>query len=73
MQSDRIDEVRAELMSELDWPVTTGEVLGAAETLDEPTVLEAARRLPDDGTWVEIDDLWADLRPAIDAVLDDAP
>lgn len=73
MSPERIHEVRAELIDQLDWPVTTGEVMGAAEQVDEPTVVEAAARLPDDGHWVEIDALWDDLRPAIDAVLDDAP
>lgn len=68
MQKDRVAEVRSKLMTTLDWPVTTGEVIGAAEQVEEPLVMDAARRLPDDGHWVEIDELWSDLLPAIEDV-----
>lgn len=68
MDKDRRGEVRAKLMGALDWPVTTGEVIGAAEQVDEPLVADAAQRLPDDGHWVEIDALWDDLLPAIEGV-----
>lgn len=68
MDPERRAEVRSKLMTELDWPVTTGEVIGAAETLDEPDVAEAAKRLRDDGTWLEIDELWDDLLPSIESV-----
>lgn len=73
MEPERHDAVRSKLMTELDWSVTSGEVIGAAEMLDEPTVVEAAGRLPDDGSWIEVDQRWTDLRPAIDAIFDDAP
>lgn len=65
MDADRIAEVRAELMTELDWPATAGEVQAAAETVDEPEVAAAATRLPDDGSWLDIDELWADLDPLL--------
>lgn len=68
MDPERRAEVRSKLMTELDWPVTTGEVIGAAETLDEPDVAEAAKRLRDDATWLEIDELWDDLLPSIESV-----
>lgn len=68
MQTDRRGEVRAKLLEHLDWPVTTGEVIGAAEQADEALVAQAAGRLPDDGHWVEIDQLWDDLLPAIEDV-----
>lgn len=66
MDKERVAEVRGALMTTLDWPVTTGEVIAGAEQVDAPTVAEAARRLPDDGHWVEIDELWEDLLPAIE-------
>lgn len=66
MQQDRQADVRAALMTELDWPVTSGEVRGAAETIDDDVLVRAATRLPDEGTWLEIDELWADLLPAIE-------
>ncbi len=66
MDTDRVADVRGALMTTLDWPVTTGEVIAAAEQVDEPLVADAARRLPDDGHWVEIDELWDDLSPAIE-------
>lgn len=68
MERDRRADVRSKLMTELDWPVTTGEVVGAAETLGEPDVAEAAKRLRDDATWLEIDELWDDLLPSIESV-----
>lgn len=68
MDADRRADVRSKLMTELDWPVTTGEVVGAAETLGEPDVSEAATRLRDDATWLEIDELWEDLLPSIESV-----
>lgn len=70
MDNARRAEVRSKLKSGLDWPVTTGEVIAVAEQVDEPVVAKAATRLPDDGHWVEIDALWADLEPAIDGVAD---
>lgn len=65
MDADRIAEVRSKLMTELNFPVTSGEVEAAAEAVDEPDVAAAATRLPDDGKWVEIDGLWADLDPLL--------
>lgn len=69
MDAERRAEVRARLMSELDWPVTSGEVRGAAETLGEDEVVVAATRLPDEGTWLEIDELWDDLDPILEQVV----
>lgn len=66
MDTDRVAEIRSTLMSTLDWPVTAGEVTAAAEQADEPLVADAARRLPDDGHWVEIDELWDELAPRIE-------
>ena len=68
MDKQREGEVRAKLMGALDWPVTTGEVIGAAEQVEEPLVADAAQRLPDDGHWLEIAALWEDLLPAIEDV-----
>lgn len=65
MDDDRIAEVRSKLMSELDFPVTPGEVEAAAEAVDEPDVAAAATRLPDDGHWLDIDALWEDLDPLL--------
>lgn len=69
MDKDREGEIRSKLMSELDWPVTSGEVVAAAEACGEPDVASAARRLPDDGSWLEIDPLWEDLEPLLDDLL----
>ena len=69
MDADRRAQIRAELLEELNWPVSTGEVIGAAELQDEPEVAAAARRLPADGTWLEIDDLWDDLDPLLKDVV----
>jgi hypothetical protein len=69
MDADRIAEVRSKLMSELDFPVTAGEVTAAAEAVDEPDVAAAATRLPDDGTWIEIDALWDDLDPLVEELI----
>lgn len=69
---DRI-AVRVALMEQLDWPVTTGEVGAAAEQAVEERwrehVVAATRRLPDDGTWTEIDALWHDLDPLLKDVV----
>lgn len=67
MDAERIAEVKGELMTELarQWPVGPGEVRAAAEAVDEPDVAAAATRLPDDGRWVEMDELWADLDPLL--------
>lgn len=68
MEKDDRAQVRATLMSALVWPVTTGEVEAAAEQVDpawrDATVV-AASRLPDDGSWLTIDDLWEDLDPLL--------
>ncbi len=71
MDADRIAEVKAELMGELarQWPVGPGEVRAAAEAVGEPDVATAATRLPDDGRWVEVDDLWADLDPLLEELI----
>ena len=73
MQADDIAGVRADLMGALDWPVTSGEVQGAAEQAVDPQwrdqVAKAARRLPDQGHYLDIDELWADLDPAIKDVV----
>lgn len=68
MDTDDRAQVRATLMSELNWPVTTGEVEGAVERVDpqwRDAAVVAASRLPDDGTWTTIDELWADLDPLL--------
>lgn len=69
MDTDRRAQIRAELMDELTWPVSAGEVIGAAELRDEPEVAAAARRLPADGHWLEIDALWDDLDPLLKDVV----
>ena len=69
MQAEDRAQVRADLMGALDWPVTSGEVEGAAElAVDDEwaaDVAAAATRLPDDGHYLDIDDLWADLDPLL--------
>jgi hypothetical protein len=70
VDADRIAEVRAELMSEIDWPATAGEVTAAAEAVAEPEVAAAASRLPDDGHWLDIDALWDDLGPLLEELVD---
>lgn len=73
MQADDTARVRADLMGALDWPVTSGEVQGAAEqaVTDEwsDEVAVAARRLPDHGRYLDIDELWADLDPLLKDVV----
>lgn len=69
MDAQERADVRSRLMSELDWPVTSGEVQGAAETLEMPQVAAAASRLADDGHWTEMDGLWADLDPILKDVV----
>lgn len=66
VDTDRRAQVRAELMDELTWPASTGQVIGAAEMQDDPEVAAAAKRLPDDGTWLQIEELWQDLEPLLD-------
>ena len=68
VDADDRAQVRSTLMTTLDWPVTAGEVEGAAgavaaEWRDPVTV--AASRLPDDGSWTTIDELWDDLDPLL--------
>lgn len=73
MDQDRRDEVKAKLLSELvEWPVSAGRVRAAAEAQGEPDVAAAATRLPDDGTWVEMDELWADLDPHLKEIVHNA-
>ena len=73
MQAEDRARVRADLMEALDWPVTSGEVEAAAEQSvtaewsDE--VAMAAQRLPDEGHYLDIDELWADLDPALKDVV----
>ena len=51
-------------MDELDWPTSAGwPVQGAAETRGLPSVAAAASRLPDDATFLGIDELWRGPRP----------
>lgn len=73
MQAEDRARVRADLMEALDWPVTSGEVQGAAETAvtDEwsDDVAVAARRLPDEGHYLDIDELWAALDPILKDVV----
>lgn len=73
MQAEDRARVRADLMEALDWPVTSGEVEAAAElSVTEEwsaDVVTAARRLPDEGHYLDIDELWADLDPAIKDVV----
>lgn len=64
MDQDRYLAVKARLKDELvEWPVTAGRVRAAAEAKNEPEAAAAASRLPDDGSWLTMDDLWADLDP----------
>lgn len=69
MQPEDRAQVRADLMNALDWPVTSGEVQGAAEVAVDDAwsadVAAAATRLPDDGHYLDIDELWAALDPHI--------
>lgn len=68
MDADDRGQVRAVLMEGLHWPVTTGEVEAVAEQVEgewHDAVVVAASRLPDDGTWMTIDALWADLDPLL--------
>ena len=68
MDSDDRAQVRATLMEALDWPVTTGEVEAVAERVDpqwRDAVVVATSRLPDDGSWTTIEELWADLDPLL--------
>ena len=69
MQAEDRAQVRADLMSELDWPVTSGEVEAAAEQAVTPewrdAVAVAAQRLPDRGHYLDIDSLWDDLDPLL--------
>lgn len=68
MDQDDRAQVRATLMSGLSWPVTTGEVEAVAEQVDpawRDAAIVATSRLPDDGTWLTIDELWADLDPLL--------
>lgn len=65
-------QVRADLMDALNWPVSAGEVEGAAEqavTAEwRDQVAVAAQRLPDRG-YLDIDELWADLDPILESVV----
>lgn len=63
MDADERAQVRAALMDELEWPTSAGAVQGAADTLQMPNVAAAASRLPDDATYLGIDELWEDLDP----------
>lgn len=69
MQPEDRAQVRADLMNALDWPVTSGEVEGAAELAVDDAwsadVAAAARRLPDDGHYLDIEELWAALDPLL--------
>ena len=73
MQAEDRARVRADLMEALDWPVTSGEVQGAAEqaVTDEwsDDVAVAARRLPDEGHYLDIDELWDALDPLLEDVV----
>lgn len=73
MQADDRAKVRADLMDALDWPVTSGEVQGAAEMAVDDAwsadVAAAATRLPDDGHYLDIEELWADLDPHLHEVV----
>ena len=72
MKAEDRAQVRADLMDELNWPVSAGEVEGAAEFVTEEwsdAVAVAAQRLPDDATYLEIDELWADLDPLLEDVV----
>lgn len=68
MQTEDRARVRADLMELLDWPVTAGEVEAAAAEVtpqwrDETAV--AAQRLPDEGHYLEINELWSVLDPLL--------
>ena len=68
MDADDREQVRVTLMETLDWPVTTGEVEAAATQVTprwRDAVVVAASRLPDDGSWVDVEGLWADLDPLL--------
>lgn len=56
-------------MEELAWPASAGAVQGAAEVAVDDQwsgdVVAAAQRLPDNGTYLDIDELWADLDPLL--------
>lgn len=73
MQPEDRAAVRADLMNALDWPVTAGEVQGAAELAVDDAwsadVVAAATRLPDDGHYLDIDALWDDLDPHLHDVV----
>lgn len=60
-------------MEELAWPASSGAVEGAAEVaVDDQwsdAVVAAAQRLPDDGSYLGIDELWADLDPLLKDVV----
>ena len=73
MQPDDLAQVRADLMTALDWPVTSGEVQGAAELAVDDAwsadVAAAATRLPDEGRYLDIEELWSDLDPLLKDVV----
>lgn len=73
MDKDRRDAVKARLLDELvEWPVSAGRVQAAAEAKGELEAAAAASRLPDDGTWVDMDELWADLDPHLEEIVHNA-
>lgn len=72
MQQEDRARVRADLMEVLDWPVTAGEVEAAASEVTpewRDAVVAAAQRLPDQGHYVEINELWSVLDPLLKDVV----
>ena len=72
MQTDDRAQVRADLMELLDWPVTAGEVEAAAAEVTpqwRDETVAAAQRLPDEGHYLEINELWSVLDPLLKDVV----
>lgn len=68
MQSEDRARVRADLMELLDWPVTAGEVEAAAAEITpqwRDETVAAAQRLPDEGHYLDINELWSVLDPLL--------
>ncbi len=68
MQTEDRAQVRADLMELLDWPVTAGEVEAAAAEITprwRDETVAAAQRLPDEGHYLEINELWSVLDPLL--------
>lgn len=69
MDADERASVRAALMDELTWPTSAGAVQGAAQARGLEDVVAAATRLPDDATYLDIDQLWDDLDPHLEEIV----